>query len=425
MTGAFAAILLAIAIGFALALLVDRRAEGTLLFGEAILLGIAALAAILYIESLAGVSWTRMRLLAGVAVVFVIVWPAAIRARRTPDEIATVRSRFSLLFDAVTIAALTGYAIFATIGPLWEFDYIGDFGLKGRAFFEHGGIDWGVLEHPSHSAIHPDYPPLLPLAMNVAAVLQRGWSERAPGMLNVAWAVGLLLLIRRLAAEETRSQTAAAFIALAVLPFAACPWIGIAEGPLVAYAIAGLLLIRKGSVMPGAVMLGIAASTKNEGISFIVAVAFGLLLARRYRDVVKLWPAVVIALPWMLLRAVHRLPTDIAEGSIVTRVLAHLRDPLPLLQAFVRYPVGKHLFWLGLLIALIVCFRELARQERVVLGAVALQFAFYIGAYLVTPHDVIWHVRWSWERLIWHLTLPLAFVMLVQLYRRIATSEQQ
>ena len=41
----------------------------------------------------------------------------------------------------------------------------GDFGLKARTFWEVRGIDWAFLESAFHRNIHPDYPPLVPLAM--------------------------------------------------------------------------------------------------------------------------------------------------------------------------------------------------------------------------------------------------------------------
>ena len=114
-----------------------------------------------------------------------------------------------------------------------------------------------------------------------------------------------------------------------------------------------------------------------------------LIVARRARDVVRLWPAVVIALPWLVLRSMHALPTDITSGNVVARIVEHLREPA-VFAALVRYPLGKPLFWIGLAAGV-----WWARRERFILVALAAQLLFYIGAYLATPHDVAWHVRWS------------------------------
>ena len=58
------------------------------------------------------------------------------------------------------------------------------------------------------------------------------------------------------------------------------------------------------------ILLGFAASTKNEGIAMLVSAAIALLIIRP-RDVIRLWLSVAIAAPWLILRATHYLPTDI------------------------------------------------------------------------------------------------------------------
>jgi hypothetical protein len=64
-------------------------------------------------------------------------------------------------------------------------------------------------------------------------------------------------------------------------------------------------------------------------------------------------------------------------------------------------------------IALII--RPLIALERFVIVTIAVQLVFYLGAYLATPHDVLWHVQWSWERLISHLSPALTYIVLVRL----------
>ena len=301
------------------------------------------------------------------------------------------------------------------MAPLWEFDYIGDFGVKARAFWDARGIDWPFLETAFHRNVHPDYPPLLPLSFDFLALARGEWNDWAHGLLNVAFAAALLLVVRQLAFEETGSRHAAAFIAAAMFPLAASPWIGIAEGPMLAYGTAALLLIRRGSVVPGAVMLGLAAATKNEGLTLIVAAAAGLAVSKRWRDVARLWPAVAIALPWLVLRQVHHLHTDLAEGNVVARVLEHLAHPAPILDAVAKFNACRPFFWLVLTVGIALTIRPLIARERVVIVTIAVQLVFYLGAYLATPHDVLWHVQWSWERLISHLSPALTYIVLVRL----------
>jgi hypothetical protein len=415
MTPELVALLLAAVAGVALALLLDRRAAGTLLAGEALLLGIGACALLLLVLAVMGVAWSRTSFGVAFGVVAAIAWYRCLTGV-SPSGRPSARSTYAgWLLAAFTIVLLIGYTLFATVAPLWEFDFIADWGLKARVFFMSRTVDWPFLEHAYHRNIHPDYPPLLPLSFDLLAIVRGAWNDQALGLISVAFAAGLLLAVHGLSRDETESPTAAAFITLAMVPFACSPWIGLADGPLVAYATAGLLLIRRGSVLPGAVMLGLGAMTKNEGLSFIVAAAVALLLDKRARDLPRLWPAVAIPLPWLVLRRLHGLSTDITEGNVFARIVEHLRDPGPLIDAFAQYSAGKPLFWIALMAGVVVALRRLVPRERFVLVAVTVQFLFYIAAYLATPHDVDWHVRWSWERLVSHLSPAVTWVVLVSL----------
>jgi hypothetical protein len=159
-----------------------------------------------------------------------------------------------------------------------------------------------------------------------------------------------------------------------------------------------------------AVLLGLAASMKNEGLTLIVAVAFGLAASGRPRLVSKLWPAVAIAGPWLVLTKIHHLTSDLATSGAPGRAAARLAHPAQLVLALIHHSPGRPLFWGGCLLALAIGGRSWIRKEGFVLSTLLLQLLFYIGAYLVTPHDLVWQVRWSWERLVSHLT-PLIAVL--------------
>lgn len=392
-------LLIAVVAGFPLALMVDRSAKGALLAAEAFLLGVAACSALLLV-----IPWSRPIYIAATLTLAVIAWAMTLRVKRMPDEVSEQRSPIAALVNLLTVVLLIGYARFATAAPLWEFDYLVDWGLKAKEFFIAGGVDWRFLESAWYRGTHPDYPPLLPLAFDGVSVLRGAWSDRGLGLLNVGFAAALLLAVYRFAADELRSSVPAAFIALAMLPLAAVPWIGLAESPFIAYATVALLLLRR-SPGAAAVMLGCAALTKNEGATLIIAAA----IASRQRK--TLWPAIVIPLPWWIMRAAHHLPTDITTGNIASRVLQHATDPA-IFRALASYSLGKPLFWIGLVAGIALTYRKV---DRVIVTALAIQLLFYIGAYLATPHDVSWHVQWSWERLIAHLTPALTFTVLVAL----------
>ena len=235
------------------------------------------------------------------------------------------------------VVLLLGYALYATLAPPPEYDYLTDWGFKAKAFFEVRAIDWQLLGRSIDRNVHPDYPLLLPLTYDFIAVLRNGWNDAHLGIVHVAFAAALLLVIHETAWDDTRSRIAAVFIAIALIPFAATPWIGLAEGPFIAYATAALLLIRRGDLTLGAILLGLAASTKNEGLTLIAAAAIGLLCAGRKRDVVRLWPAVLIPLPWLIARSLHR-SADRYRGGRSRR--AHRRTRAPSRSVARRAVVG-------------------------------------------------------------------------------------
>jgi hypothetical protein len=412
------AIALALAVGIPLARMLNSlrvsaspRDNVSLLIGEGLLLGIGICAAMPAV--LPWSRWFVVPVLLVLAAVF--AWRSAGSSLPGPPA---ARSRWALLFYALALIALIGYALYATVAPPPEFDYLTNWGYKAKAFFEVRYLDWQFLRHAIYFNVHPDYPLLLPLTYDFIAILRNGWSDAHLGVVNVAFATALLLVIHGAALEETRSRLAAAFITAALVPFAATPWIGLAEGPFVAFATSALLLIRRGNMALGAILLGLAASTKNEGLTLIVAAALGLVCARRARDVIRLWPAVAIPLPWLIARSLHSLVTDIATGGVIARIVDHLRDPIPLIAAIGSVSLGKPLLWIALAIGIVIVSRTLATTERFVMVTLAVQFACYIGAYLATPFDLSWHVTWSWERLVTHLTPALTYVVLTSLIEK-------
>jgi hypothetical protein len=373
--------------------------------GEGLLIGIAICAA-----TLAILPWWRWIVISAILLI------AGMTFVRRAAEPAAVQPASRRRYDAILILLLLGgYAIYATLAPPPEYDFLTNWGFKAKAFFEVRGIDWQLLGRGIDRNVHPDYPLLLPLTYDFIAVLRNGWNDAHLGIVNVAFAAALLLVIYECAADDTCSRVATAFIAIALIPFAATPWIGLAEGPFIAYGTAALLLIRRGDMTIGAILLGLAASTKNEGLTLIAAAVIGLLCAGRKRDVIRLWPAVLIPLPWLIARSLHRLPTDIVTAGVMERVVTHARHPAVLIGALSSVSLGKPLYWIALAIGIAIASRTLVTRERFVIIALLVQFACYLGAYLATPFDVMWHVTWSWERLVAHLTPALTYVVLVAL----------
>lgn len=442
MTPVILAIAATISVGLPLAALLFPTASRTALLGLAYLYGSGVIFFTLSALSVAGVAWsapvvgTCLLVITGLAIF-------AVSRRSFPAGAPTVlrlvegKRWHAVPFDVLTLTMLTGFGFFATLTKLSEWDFWAIWGLKGRVFLEAGAIDWRFLERPLNAFCHPDYPLLLPLNFDFVALLSGGWNDRWLGFMFLAFAASLLLLARDLFLDDLPRGYAA--LGTFIMASSACGhWIGLAETPLIALSGAGVLLIRRGlrdrernSFRNGAILLGLAGSCKNEGLAMIASVAVALVIVerRQLRRLAEFWPALVIPLPWLLMRAIHYLPTDLATGSVVQRALTRL-PTLHLILLVLAKRLTYRGFWISLLAAwMVIAIRQAIlkrssseesvawRVDLFVIVAMAIQMTFYIASYVVTPANVLWHIGTSWSRVSEQVAAPLIYVTVVMLGR--------
>lgn len=405
-----------IVVGIPIALAVDATARGPMLIGLAFLYG----SGWIFLDLLMVPHWSI------VLVTIVALLPLSLLIFTRHKAPGTRRSIRPHWLDIPTLISLAGFGFFCTGAALWEWDFWAIWGMKARVFLERGGIDWRFLESRWNAYVHPDYPLLVPFNFDFVALLGGGWDDRWLGLLSLAWAAALLLIVRDLAARES-APVAAALVTLTITGLAASRYPGLAEGPLIAFGAAALLFIRRAILFDeaaawrhGALLLGLAANVKNEGLALLVSIAVALLIVRA-RDVIRLWPAVALAAPWLILRAMHVLPTDIVGNSASSRVLARLPHAGQILM-FLARRLYEPWFWIALLAGVIIVPAIVAR-ERFVLIVTAIQLAFYIGSYFATPHEVAWHVMTSWSRLTDQIAIPITVVVFLALANYAATPE--
>ncbi|HYS54433.1 MAG TPA: hypothetical protein VER58_11800 [Thermoanaerobaculia bacterium] len=366
--------------------------------GEAYLLGIGIQAAILCV-----LPWSRPIVIGAVLLECGALAPLWLRRHESGSKLP------HSIFDLATLVLIAGYARFATIASPTEIDYICIWGLKAEKFWVAHGIDWNFLAQPFNAFAHPDYPLLVPFAYDFQALVGGAWIDRWAGALSIGCGIAALLIIR----SELRGWIGAVS-ALILMPLVFSPYVGDAEGPLIAYSIAAILpLRRRENVTCSAVFLGLAASCKNEGLTLIIAVVIAMMISGARQLLPKLWPAVAIPFPWLVISRLHHLQSDLAEGGLIDRIVEHVTNPAPMLQAMAAYSPGRVLFWIGLATALAIGWRRVVTEERFLASVIALQLIAFIAAYVITPHDVSWHVRWSWERVVLQVTALVTFLAIV------------
>ncbi|HVT44115.1 MAG TPA: hypothetical protein VMT00_06980 [Thermoanaerobaculia bacterium] len=428
MTASLLALALAALLGVPWARRLDPTRGSAVVIAEGLLLGLGMSALLLLALSLCEIAWSpwSFGLPAGCLSLAGWIWwwkgerrvPAAIE----PTETFAHRAAAVAVYVLIAVA-VTGYALFATVGPFPEFDFIANWGLKGMIFWEQKGVDWGFLHGAWYRATHADYPLLLPLIFDYFALVRGEWDDRWLGLLYVAIAAAAIPILAASFRHEAKSALLAALAVLACLSSVLTPWVGLADGPLVVYAMAGLLHVREGlrtgserSLFSGAIFLGFAALLKTEGVALLAGVAIALAVSSPspVRNLRLLWPAWLMGAGWIALRTWHGLGSDLAAEGVATRLLYHLRNPHLFFGPLGTHVTGKPLLWAGLTIAMIIGIHRVVK-ERFLVVVVVFQFIVYVGAYLITPHTIEWQLRWSWERLVSHFTLPLLFVALASI----------
>jgi hypothetical protein len=417
MAAAIVATISLLVLGLPVAIALDRGIRGPLLIGTAFLYGAGLVFLVMLGLSVVHVPWSTL----SVTIASLVIWiPLAARCSLLAGQPrAAVLHHAAHWLDLLSLVTLLGYAIFTTIAPLWEWDFWAIWGLKARVFFEHRGIDWRFLESPLNVFAHTDYPLLLPFNYDFLAIVNGAWSDRWLGILLAGFAIAIVLIVRGLAAEESRPFVAA-MIAAAAATIAASRYVGLAEGPLIAFGGAAVLFIRRALITDdkaywrhGAVLLGLAANVKNEGIALAVSVVIAIAIVRP-RRLLRLLPAAAIVAPWLLLRATHVLPTDIVGGSVISRVMARVPVTWQIAQ-LLWADLNEPWVWLLLIAGIAVTPWARVRREAFILIATFVQLVFFIGSYYATPHDPRWHIVTSWPRLTSQLALPLTVAVLLML----------
>lgn len=429
MTAEFLALLSMVVVGLPITLVLDRGAQGGRLIGESFLFGSGLASLVLTTLSYAGVAWSLPRLAAGCLIVSGV---AALRIARRRVEPAVLydkepRSARMLagILDVTTVTLAGGYVSFALLAAPWEWDFWAIWGLKAKVFFAARSIDWAFLGDRWNAFAHSDYPLNLPLVYDALALCNGAWDDRWMGLVSVAFGIAALLVLRSHLIEETGSRLIAACGALAVTGFVLSPRVGLADVPLIALMTAGLLLVRRAVIgerneliPPAAVLLGLAALTKTEGIAFLLCTSIAVAVTGgrgRWRILGGLWPAFVIAAVWQIPRLgagfrsylVDGLEMGVEPSKVVRAVAAIATTPLP-----------HGLFWIAALAGCLLAARVIVKRERFLLLALTLQFLATVAAYATSPLPLMWQIETSWSRVVTHAAVPLAFLAIASLHAR-------
>jgi hypothetical protein len=238
---------------------------------------------------------------------------------------------------------------------------------------------------------HKDYPPLLYLSVLWGYRLF-GDTSLVPIVLHGAVYAGVLWFVRKLV-------WILIFVGIVTLPYAVSQY---ADLPLALAFLGTVIAYRHERPLWVGFALGCGLLIKNEGALIAVAfVAVWIVSARRIP-----WKAVIVIAPFaaclLVFRAVVNVPNDVTgSGGIIERLtdLSRYTTMLPLLVIGAVEFGGGALPVLGAALWL----KRIRIVNSAPLIAAALVLAGYIGIYAITPHDLVWHITHSFDRLILHI----------------------
>lgn len=389
---------------------IDPDAGGARAAGESFLFGSGSAALVLFLMAACGIAWSRVSLLIGLGILAataaaVTSRPAAIARETAPTPSG---SRLWLLLDLATVVLVVAHVAFAALERPYEWDYFGIWGYKAHLFFETRSIPWPILRDAEYARIQRGHPLFAPLLYSVGAIVKGDWQDRDLGLLITAFGVALILVVRGLVSEEHPSRFRRCLTTLAVAPGALSLWIGLAEGPLIAFGTSGILLIRRGlrhdsdrSIAAGAVLLGCAAMTKNEGTGLILAAAAALLVSSRngWKRVFWLWPAAAVLAPWIISGRLVQIQTDFLSGDLAAWK-ERLLGAAAIIRELLATPVNDRFFWWAAVAAILMAWRRALTAERFLLVVLLVQFSFDVLQNFLVSWDPAPHIRYSWNRVL-------------------------
>ena len=411
--------------------------------GAAMGIALTSVTMLLWLVLPEGLDYVKIEM--GLAIVIVAtLWRGSREPTAGTDEPAVLR-RLGLISLAVMIIA-GGWAAASMVqhfsaNPYGQWDAWSMWNLKAK-LLHAGGDSWAIRLRDGSP--HPDYPLLQPasiarlwkyagtdshhgpqafamacLLLTVSVTVGGVWHLR--GMLLGA-AAGLATCASSMVLREASSQYAD--MALAMFSTAACASLAVAMHNA---APRGCLFIVAGF------MAGAACWTKNEGLAFAaalgMAIGLGTLIAFGWRRgamclvyyLLGLVPLVVVTLMFKATVAGH---SDLWPGRAWSDVVALLTDPqrharIARMASFVwrhgpNFPVTCAMLSLPILIGPALDRRALATTAMIG-TTLGIQLVLIYGVYLMTPHDLGWHLVASADRLfvhLWPTTVLLLFVLL-------------
>ena len=331
----------------------------------------------------------------------------------------------ALVFALFLVIALVLMVLIVVSTPHGRWDSWWIWNLRARSLFRSTD-GWEYTFSPLLN--HTDYPLLLPLNVTLGWLALGSDSTLVPAcfaLLFTCFTAGLLTFSLAALGASHRGYTAG-IILLGTPCFVFLGADQIADIPMSFYVLSCLVLLHLADrvvaqrfrlLMLAGFAAGLAAWTKNEGLLFLPAVMTSRIFVhnqsiRNYlrtmsRFVIGLFPALFVVF-WFKLSLSPG--NDLWAGRSLPEMISQLTDIDRYLQVGIAF--GKVLYgfnyWptLSLNVLLLcyamitgICWRKITEELRWSFVTLFIMFTGYFFVFILTPHDLTWHLNTALERL--------------------------
>jgi hypothetical protein len=319
---------------------------------------------------------------------------------------------------------------FARIAPHGDYDAQAIWNLRARFMYRSGNAWEAAFSPLINRNFHMDYPLLIPTSVVGGWNTLGGEVLRVPAVLSILFLLGMAgVLYSTIALLRSGSQAAIAALVLLATPglliFSAFQT---ADIPLTYFflAAASLLVLavnenNRSLFFLSGMMAGLSAWTKNEGIPFIALLlvfavfVFGLRQARLH--ILSLLAGMAFpVLTIFVFKSLISVHNDLFTNNGLPEIIGKILDPTRYLQ-ILTHLTGElvHLGnWPISILAILIAYGWIVGLrtpkhfvEKALWIVPASQLLIYLFVYVVTPHDLRWHMNYSMSRLLIHL-FPLS-----------------
>jgi hypothetical protein len=332
----------------------------------------------------------------------------------------------------------------ALIKPLTEWDSWAIYGFKSKVFYLHNILPVEFLKNTVIAYAHPDYPVLIPLAETWIYLCLGSWNDQLVKIIFPVYFICLLVFFYYSLRCFTGRSIALVFTVL----LASIPQMvrfgsnGYADLPFMFYCFVSAALLYRAYcsrldnrlLLVSAIFAGLAAHTKNEGIAlglfnvlaFFSAIAIRGKLNKHNLILIVKYAFIVFAItaPWLWFKSCLGLGNDVLNyhNLNLTNILNNLYRIPVIFNAIVKDMLLIRYWGIFWLFAPAVIMYKVKRVFTLPWLLLSVPLMLYAGTciiiYIITPHNIEWHLMTSLDRLLLHTVPQALFLTALILFQR-------